>query len=252
MSTFLKGARLKVKRADKHITEIELSIDSLKKRLVCGGHVNPNTGNEFIKCDFANIQDRESFEYLPAIIGDAVHNLKCALDHVWFETMSRLVPSRDWSRTKFPVHPTRDDFESALNNLEVSSLAPKFSRLLASEIKPYGGDNGDFAIRTVHELDIRDKHRLLIPIVHYSSIGDIYVKVKQGQRHRGRTWGTTEPLPHFVEFERGIHIEDPGSASFDVMFQYGDAGRETRAVDTLRTYSMHVLRVVELLEKFHE
>jgi hypothetical protein len=221
--------------------------------LVCQSHVDPNTGNEFIKCDFVDILDRESFEYLPAIIGDAVHNLKCALDHAWLETMSRLVSSRDWSRTKFPVYPTRDDFESALKNLEVSSLAPEFSRFLVSEIKPYGGEDGDFAIRTVHELDIRDKHRLLIPIVNYSSIGDIYVKDQQGQRHRGETWGTADPLPHFVgPFERGIHIEDPGSASFNVMFKYGDAGRETRAVDTLRTYSTLILRVVELLENFHE
>ena len=250
MSTSFKGARLKVKRADKYIADIELSINSLKKRLVCRAHVNPSTGNEYIKCDFADLQDRESFEYLPAIIGDAVHNLKCSLDHAWLETMSRLIPSRDWSRSKFPVHPTRDDFESAPNNAEVFALAPNFFELLIGEIKPYGG--GDFAIRTVHELDIRDKHRLLIPIVHYSSIGDIYVKDKQGERHRGGTWGTIDPLPHFVQFERGIHIEDPGSASFDVMFQYGDAGRETRAVDTLRVYSMHMLRVVELLEKFHE
>lgn len=250
MNTIFKGARLKVKRADKHITDIELSIESLKKRLVCRGHVNPDTGNEFIKCDFANIQDRESLEDLPAIIGDAVHNLKCALDHAWLETMSRLVPSRDWSRTKFPVHPTRDDFESALENLEVDTLAPNFSRLLVSEIQPYGG--GDFTIRAVHELDVRDKHRLLIPIVHYSSIGDIYVKDAYGERHRGNTWGTIDPLPHFVAFESGIHIENPGSASFDVMFQYGDGGRETRAVDTLRLYSKHILRVVELLEKFRE
>lgn len=245
-----KGARLKVKRANKHITDIELSTDSLKKGLVCQAHINPNRGNEYIKCDFADIQDRESFEYLPVMIGDAVHNLKCALDHAWLEAMSRLVPSRDWSRTKFPVHPTRNDFELALDKSEVSALAPNFSRFLISEIKPY--DGGDSAIRTVHELDVRDKHRLLIPVVHYSSIGAIYVKDQYGVRVKGGTWGTTDPLPHFVEFERGIHIEDPGSASFDVMFQYGDAGRETRAVDTLRLYSMHILRVVELLEEFRE
>lgn len=193
MSTFSKGARLKIKRADKHITDIELGIDRLKKRLVCARHVNPGTGNEFIKCDFADIEDRESLENLSAIIGDALHNLKCALDHVWLETMTRLVPSWDWGRTKFPVHPTRDDFELALKNLEVDTLAPKFSRLLISEIQPYGG--GDFAIRTVHELDIRDKHRLLIPIVHYSSIGDIYVRDEYGKPVRGNTWGTTDPLP---------------------------------------------------------
>lgn len=252
MSAIFKGARLNVKRADKHITDIELSINSLKKGLVCDAHVNPNTGNEFIKCDFASIQDREAFEYLPAIIGDAVHNLKCALDHAWLETIGHLVPSRDWSRSKFPVHPTRNDFESALNRLEVDTLTPKFYRFLVSEVKPYGGGDGDFAIRTVHELDVGDKHRLLIPIVQYSSIGDIHLKDQRGELNKGGTWGTTLPFPHFIEFVKGLHIENPGRPSFEVMFQYGDAGRETRTVDTLRLYSEHILRVVELLEKFRE
>ncbi len=245
-----KGARLKVKRADKHIADVELSIDRLKERLVITANVNPNAESEFIKCDFAKIQDRDSFDELAVIIGDTVHNLKCALDHVWLETMTRLIPSRDWSRTKFPVHPTSNDLELALRNLQIHISAPKFFKLLVDEVQPYGG--GDFSVRTVHELDIRDKHRLLIPVIHYSSIGDIYLKDQQGEIHKGFTWGTTEPLPHFVTFERGLHIEDPGSASFDVMFEYGDAGSETRTVDTLRIYSQHILRIVELLEEFTE
>ncbi len=245
-----KGARLKIKRADKHIADIELSIDCLKKRLVCRAHIEPDTGCEFIKCDFEDIEDRETFDDLPAMIGDAVHNLKCALDHAWLETMTRLVPAKSWERSKFPAYATPEDVESALRKLEIHISSPQFFDLIMTKVEPH--DRGDFAIRTVHELDIRDKHRLLIPVVHYSSIGDIYLKDQQGQVHRGDTWGTTIPLPHFVKFERGLHIEDPGNASFDVMFEYGDAGRETRTVDTLRLYSQYISRVVELFEQFRE
>ncbi len=34
------------------------------------------------------------------------------------------------------------------------------------------------------------------------------------------------------------------------MFEYGEVGRETRVVDTLRLYSQHISRTVELLEQF--
>ncbi len=201
-----KGARLKIKRANEHISQAELSIDRLKERLAVTANINPGSGNEFIKYDFANIDDREAFENLPTIIGDAVHNLKCSLDHVWLETMNRLMPSGKWGRTKFPIYPSQNDLELALREIGIDVSCPKFFKLLVNDIQPY--DGGDFALRTVHKLDIRDKHRLLIPVVNYSSIGNIYLKDKDEKRHKGGTWGTTLPLPHFVEFEQGLHIEN--------------------------------------------
>ena len=245
-----KGARLKIKRANKHIADFESCIDRLKERLVVTAHIEAETRCEYIKCDFTGVEDRETLDDLPGIIGDAIHNLKCALDHAWLETVSRLIPSGNWERTKFPVYPTRNDLELALRNLQVNTAAPNFFNLLIRDIQPY--DRGDFAVRPVHEIDIRDKHRLLIPVIHYSSIGDIYLEDQYGETHRGNTWGTIDPPPHFVKFETGIHVKDPGSASVEVMFEYGDAGQETRSVDTLRLYSQHILRVVELLEEFRE
>jgi hypothetical protein len=88
-------------------------------------------------------------------------------------------------------------------------------------------------------------------VIHYSSIGNIYVEDQYGETHRGDTWGTAQ-LPFYVNFERGLHIKNPGGASFAVMFQEGDAGTETRAPDTLRYYCAHVLMIVKLFEEFTE
>jgi hypothetical protein len=244
-----KGARLKIKRANKHIADLETCIDSLKERLVATAHVDTNSGCEYIKCGFAGIEESEVLEDLSAIIGDVVHNLKCALDHVWFETVRRLIPSGNWERAKFPAYPARNDLEPALRKLQIDVSAPNFFRFIIGQIKPY--DGGDWAIRPVHKLDIRDKHWLLIPMIHYSSIGDIYVEDQYGETHRGNTWGTMQ-LPYYVNFERGLHVKDPGRASCVVMFQNGDVGTETRAPDTLRYYCAHVLMVVKLFEEFTE
>jgi hypothetical protein len=246
-----KGARLKIKRANKHIADLETCIDRLKERLVATAHVDTNSECEYIKCDFAGTEEIEVLEDLSAIIGDAVHNLKCALDHVWFETVKRLIPSGSWEKSKFPIYPTIGGLEHALRKqeIQIDISAPNFFRFIIGQIKPY--DGGDWAIRPVHKLDIRDKHRLLIPVNHYSSIGDIYVEDQYGETHRGDTYGTAQ-LPYYVNFEPGLHIKDPGGPSFDVMFQEGDAGTETRAVDTLRYYCAHVLMIVKLFEEFTE
>ena len=244
-----KGARLKIERADHHIANLEGSIDGLKERLTTSVDVDPDTGCEYIKCDFASIKDQDAIEDLPAIIGDAVHNLKCALDHVWFETIQRLIPSGDWDRTVFPAYYTENYLRPALRNLQIHISAPRFFDFIMSEVKPY--DGGDFAVWPVHILDRRDKHRLLTPVVHYSSIGEIEVE-QNGKSWKGFTWGTTQPLPHFLRYERGIHVKDPGRASFDVMFQERGAGTETRAVDTLRIYSRSILQTVNLIEEFEE
>ena len=88
-----KGARLKIKRANQHISELTNIVERLKKALLVTTDIEPRTGCEFIKCDLAEVEYR-AFEDLPIVIGDAIHNLKCALDHAWYETVTRLIPGK--------------------------------------------------------------------------------------------------------------------------------------------------------------
>ena len=225
-----KGARLKIKRANKHIADLETCIDGLRKRLVVSTHVDPNTGYESIKCDFASGGDVVALkDDLSVILGDAVHNLKCALDYVWQETVARLIPDRSWERIKFPCYPTSDALERKLTELEIDIAAPIFSHFLVSNIKSYRG--GDWTIWAMHELDIRDKHRLLIPAIQYSSISDIYLEDEHGGIHLADTW-SSPVLPYFVNFDGSLHVKDPGRASLAVMFEKGNSGEFTAAPNT--------------------
>ena len=83
-----KGARVKIKRAEHHIAELETCINGLRKRLVVSAHIDAKSGCEFIQCGFAGIKESEIIEDISAIIGDAIHNLRCALDHVWIDTIT--------------------------------------------------------------------------------------------------------------------------------------------------------------------
>src|ERR1700761_2257317 len=226
---YCKGAHLKIERADHHIADLESRVDSLKARLTVEAHVDASNGLEYIKCDFASIEDKAAFDRLPVIVGDAIHNLRCALDYVWLETVQRLIPDGEWARTKFPIYPTPELLKRQLRSLQIDTSAPKFFSFLLDEVRPY--DGGDFAIRAVHILDNGDKHRLLTPVIQYSSIGDILVE-RYGEIHEGFTSATTDPPPLYVgPFEKGIHIKNPGKAAFTVMFHEGNTGSETRPVD---------------------
>ncbi|HEY6764035.1 MAG TPA: hypothetical protein VI386_04635 [Candidatus Sulfotelmatobacter sp.] len=244
-----KGARLKVKRANEHISELTHIVERLKKALLVTADIEPGTGCEFIKCDLAEIEYR-AFDDLPAVLGDAIHNLKCALDHAWYETVTRIIPNGDWESTKFPAYATAKDVEAALRNREIHVSAPNFFTLITTKIQPH--DRGDFAIRTVHKLDIRDKHTLLIPVVQYTNITSIRVADQDGSVWPGQTYDANFPFPHYLKFERGLHVKDPGRPSLEIMFKYGDFEREARAVEALQLYSSHILMIVELLEQFTE
>lgn len=243
-------ARNKVAWANHHIKDIEARIECLKKALVVTSHVNPETGGEFIKGDFADTTQGAFVDELALRLGDAIHNLKCALDHAWFQTVNRLIPTGDWKQAKFPVYPTPDGLKTFLEGKKIDVSHPNFFGFLMGKIQPY--DGGNIAIRPIHLLNRRDKHMLLIPVVHYSSIGNIHVKNERGEIHKGSTWGTIQALPHFVNFERGLHVENPGEISFEILFQYGKVGEQAGMVEMLKFYSHHVLMVVELLQKFEE
>lgn len=156
---------------------------------------------------------------------------------------------RNWERPSLPIHPTVDFLKVGLNRLEID-VTSNFYKFIISEIEPY--DGGDIAIWTVHKLNNRDKHSVLIPVIHYSAIQDIYLKNQRGEIYKRWTVGTIQALPYCFEFEPGIHIENPGNTTFEIMFKYGKAGKDTRMVDTLRLYSEQISTVVKLFEEFEE
>ncbi len=239
-----EGARLKIERANHHIANLNARMEAFRNSNVATVEINPDAGNEAIKHDFT---DKSAVPELALIAGDAIHNLKCALDYSWLETVAKLVPSAVSKFAKFPVYRTRDEVEAALRNRQVDVCSPALFDLVMSKIQPY--DGGNFAIWPVHKLDIRDKHRLLIPVIQYSSIDGIET---ENQRTReisknGWTWGTNQGPPLFVPMPIDIHVRNTGKVSTSVMFQYG-APRHEVHMDTFDILSRYILQTVELLE----
>lgn len=93
-----------------------------------------------------------------AIVGDIVHNLRAALDLTACE-MVRAAGESD-KDVYFPSSRTADELNKAISGGHFHRAGPAAIELLRS-VEPY--KNGP--LRTLHDLDIHDKHRALIPQV---------------------------------------------------------------------------------------
>jgi len=149
-------ARLKVQRAYRHVQEIEARLQKFLETDFCKLHIEiePNTGRNILKL--------ESIALPPAHIvlafGDAVHNLRCALDYV-----STHFVGKDENRISFPVGKKRDDLVASNSFRSIQKAFPDFAMYVADVIQPYEG--GNFKVWEIGTLDNFDKHKLLVPVV---------------------------------------------------------------------------------------
>lgn len=105
---------------------------------------------------------------LPLMIGDCVHNLRSALDHLAFQlAVLNGASSSAAEKTMFPVCLAKSG-KSGFDSRVEKSLKPFISSAALAaveECQPYNAANGvpnQTAIWILHKLDIIDKHRLLL------------------------------------------------------------------------------------------
>ncbi|MGP8157243.1 MAG: hypothetical protein ACLQMT_10325 [Candidatus Acidiferrales bacterium] len=241
-----EGARRKLERANQHIRDLENRIGLLEKSHVATVEINPNGGNEVIKHDLSDGEKARTD--IAVLVGDAVHNMRCALDHAWWAVRDML-PSEsvgDPMRDKFPVTQIVNELEGLLRKRKIDVNCLRLYRRIVDEIQPYKG--GNIAIWPVHQADNMDKHRLLIPFIFFSSVEGIELEDKAGHIERGGTFGTMQGFPYYIPIPYGFHVKNKGSVSLSVMFHEEVFDEEFRAVDSLKHFSNSILGAVELLE----
>jgi hypothetical protein len=212
MSKLFRDARLKVQRANKHIADLEAAISALKENYTATVVQNSDTGHQDLV--HAIPEFAEAADNMALIAGDAIHNLKTALDFAWMSVLMKHVPTANFDCAKFPVYPSRQELESALNGVPVNARSNSaLFELVVSDIQPYkGGHNG--VIYALHKLDIADKHLLLLGLVPLASIDGIMVQRPDGEVVRGFAGATWNLPPYVIAFERNIRIKEKGQTHF--------------------------------------
>lgn len=149
------GVTLKVDRAVYHIKELETAT---KRYLDSNPHsvvrkTDPQTGDYSFRLQV----HKEIPMAWSAPIGDAVHNLRSALDHLMVELVLANVGTVT-DATEFPIFQSLHAYSTKAAGKVMGASQPAIDLIDAA--KPYKGGNDGLWL--IHKLDIIDKHRALV------------------------------------------------------------------------------------------
>jgi hypothetical protein len=143
------------------------------------------------------------------------------LDFAWFSTINRHLPDKISDYTKFPVGKSRPDLERALHGIEVDTRCKALFDCMVSVIQPYHGGNNS-VIRTLHDLDISDKHLLLLELTPNAAIENMALRDESGQIYERIRVPVEGSGKYGIRLGPGIHVQNHGKLSFHVSLK--DAG----------------------------
>jgi len=249
MGALFRDARLKIDRAKKHIADMQTAILVLEKSKTATVQRNTETRYQELVHDIPGWET--ALLNMSLIAGDALHNLRVALDYAWASAIERYVPNAVSGFNKFPVLRTRKEVEAALCGIKIDTACPALFDAVLSEIsnvQPYErGQNG--VIWALHQLDIFDKHLLLLGLRPFAGIKGIVVKDADGDVVHGPTLGTETAPPYVITFHNKVEIQNKGELVFEVTIEEAGVFKGLGILDLLATFSQYVLYVVQLFEK---
>ncbi len=153
MNAPFSHSRLKLARAEQHVENIAQIIDDYAKS-------EPQYSIEETIGNYVHYEIHRSIAppiFLPAIVGDAIHNLRTSLDVLACEVVKH--NNGNDKAVFFPFADSSETLEAAISNKNMDRASKEAVELIR-QLKPYRGGNN--ALRAVHDLDIQDKHTGII------------------------------------------------------------------------------------------
>lgn len=156
-------SRLKIERAKKHVNDLNIAIDNFLVEhpfeLWSRFKKKPSERAIFVK------QNKPIPDEIPLILGDAVHNLKSALDILAWRMVGDKAPNP--KRVLFPFADTEEGLKGSIGNRQTALAGEKVVRTI-KELKPYlGGNKYLYGVQT---LDTSDKHHFIITTAQVTQI----------------------------------------------------------------------------------
>jgi hypothetical protein len=99
-------------------------------------------------------------QFLSAIIGDTVHNLRTALDLLACDLVR--LNGRSVRGVYFPFCEKASDLSTVIKDRNLHRAGDDIIRAI-KHLQPYKG--GNIALRSIHDMDIADKHQALLPVI---------------------------------------------------------------------------------------
>ena len=161
MTEIFAGSELKIARARKHVIEFEQYVadhmDAHPPKVTTRERTDPAD-------EWSALNTHVEVKVLPpeagAIIGDVIHNLRAALDIMAVSLVGAV--STDTENVYFPFCTDANELDKMIKRRGFDRAGQDAVDLL-KQFAPHRG--GNEALRALHELDIQDKHHMVIPIL---------------------------------------------------------------------------------------
>jgi hypothetical protein len=155
MSDVYRQALAKCDWANKHIEKLKATIGAWREIEPCSIGIKQNVNTGDVTYYVANVPVIP--DDVPLIIGDVLHNFRCALDYM---ACGLVGSGRVTSKTKFPIRRDSKDWEES--GLRMVDGASEEAIEALRRIRPYEGGNGLlYILQTLNNID---KHRLLLTV----------------------------------------------------------------------------------------
>ena len=242
-------ARIKLDRADHHIADLTTKIGDYFKGN--NAYVTFELADEFTKatgteiCAFVYRQKAPVPAMWSGIIGDAIHNMRSALDLVASD-LHRVTGGKpkDAAYVHYPFCKDKDSLTEMIRSRRLSHIDREFSRLI-EETAPYKG--GNEGLRAVHDLDLLDKHQSLVPTISVVSL-DWPVPVTDGSAF---TTGISKDGQRLIVLPRAfagnLKLGTRIKADFSIVF--GDVG-VLSGCDVIRQLQACIATITVITDRF--
>src|SRR5580693_6720736 len=158
------ASKIKLNRAAKHLEELEGEVSAYLSGAPCAIVVEPffsdaNQDTFGTRAWIARIRKPVPLS-LSAIIGDVVHNLRTALDLLACDLVR--LNGNSTKGVYFPFCDIGTDLPHVIRARHLNRAGSDVVQVIHS-LKPFKG--GNIALRAIHDMDIADKHQMLLPMI---------------------------------------------------------------------------------------
>lgn len=206
--SYLDGIAAKIHRADEHIGNLNAEITSfLRDNYRVGRHFDA----ESRQYRFTAFGDATVPLRVAVIIGEIVHQLRSALDHV-ITQLNAIGPGGGKADVlEFPICRSASSFKRACGRGKIEGVSVAAATRI-QQLQPYRtSDPAEHAsLYVLHDLDITDKHRLLLTVVAVVYHAD---RLEIDAKRDVEVIGMSPPIPR-----EGVRPSKDGTEVFSIDF----------------------------------
>nr|WHW29397.1 hypothetical protein [uncultured bacterium] len=249
----VKGPNLKIQRAYRHIDEItsrSAPLDTSLYDIVLRDTYTSTIYSEADSVSVTFLPKEPISESFALIIGDTVHNLRSALDHLATEIV-RCANVSD-AFVHFPFAKKRDDIVTSTGFRSIQEALPNtdIKSFFLDDIQPYEGGNGD-DLWAMNKLNNIDKHNFILPAISVTEICGINLCIGSNTMTNLAVAGNANGPINILTFDKAVRdvtISKDFKTSVDIFFGQGGFFGDEPIIPTLLNLTERVAKTVNAVE----